>query len=234
MHAIAQYPELLMIMRHGEKPGDPSGHNLSTMGSARAAALPSLFTPNASTTSGSVMTELTCDLTVGSRTRFGGAYGSTQTKAVPPRFRTPEFLFATQQKTDKKPDPLDASDDHSNRPVETITPLAQALQLFGNSKIRINDSFGNSAHGIKGITSEILGKPGVYGGHVVLICWHHGTIPELTEAFGVPASELPWRKWPPTIFDLIFCITWPGKQARLDVEYQQLLYGDTAAAVTVA
>ena len=47
----AQYPSLVMIIRHGEKPGDPAedtsgGKHLSALGSARAAALPSLFTPS--------------------------------------------------------------------------------------------------------------------------------------------------------------------------------------------
>jgi hypothetical protein len=235
MHATAQYPQLLMIIRHGEKPGEPSGPDLAIMGSARAAALPSLFTPNASSTSSSKLTELTCGLTIGSRKQFGGAYGSTETNAVAPRFPTPDFLFATtQKKKKKKHETLAEADEHSNRPFETITPLAQALQAAGNSKIAIDDSYANDSAGIKGITKEILGKPSVYGGQVVLICWHHGTIPKLTEAFGVPVTQLPWSKWPPTVFDLIFCITWPGGQARLDVEYQQLLYADSAAVVGVA
>src|SRR5262245_7549639 len=232
MSATTEYPALLMIIRHGEKPGAPAGHDLSVMGSARAAALPSLFTPSADDTSTCELTELTCHLTVGVKTQFAGAYGSTQTKAVPPRFQATEFLFATSAEKDKKKHPQDSSDEHSNRPFETITPLAQALQLT------INDSFANDSHGIKQIKEEILGKPEVYGGHIVLIAWHHGTIPALTEAFGVSSDQLPrsWKhgKWPPTVFDLIFCITWSSSgQATLDVEYQQLLYNDSAAVVGV-
>src|SRR5262245_15443080 len=103
MPAISKHPKLLMIIRHGEKPGEPSGHDLAIMGSARAAALPSLFTPSASDTSGSKLSELTCAVTVGSRAQFAGVYGSTRVKAVPSRFPTPEFLFATSSlKTQKK------------------------------------------------------------------------------------------------------------------------------------
>jgi hypothetical protein len=253
MPASSQYPQLLMIIRHGEKPGDPTGPDLSIMGSARAAALPSLFTPNASDTSASVLPELTCDLTVGSRAQFAGAYGLTQVKAVAQRFQTPEFLFATSpHKTGKKTDDAsdapdasdvsdvsdasdasDAADDHSHRPIETITPLAQALQQYSHSSIAINDSFGNNKAGIQGIKQEILGKPDVYGGRIILICWHHGTIPALTEAFGVPSTQLPWSKWPSTIFDLVFCITWSSGQAQLEVDYQQLLFGDTAALASL-
>jgi len=232
MPATAQFPALLMIIRHGEKPGDPTGPDLSIRGSARAAALPSLFTPSASPSSAVMLPELTCDLTIGSHAQFAGAYGAAQVHAVPPRFQAPEFLFATERKKNKK-DPDDPSDEHSNRPFETITPLAQALQ-FSNPAIAINDHFGNNEKGIQGITNEILGKPDVYGGHIVLICWHHGTIPELTEAFGVPKHKLPFHKWPSTVFDLVFCITWPEGNAHLEVELQQLLFADTAAMATIA
>ena len=45
----SNFPSLVIIIRHGEKAGDPSndakgGPDLSIRGSARAAALPSLFT----------------------------------------------------------------------------------------------------------------------------------------------------------------------------------------------
>lgn len=46
--------------------------------------------------------------------------------AGPSRFPTPDFLFATEQS------------ENSNRPVETITPLAQALNL------KINHDFKDS------------------------------------------------------------------------------------------
>jgi hypothetical protein len=222
MSTSPQYPTLVMIIRHGEKPGDPSndddgGPSLSTLGSARAAALPSLFTPDPTATPGND-TQLTCDLTVGAESEFSGAYSSSGINAGQSRFATPDFLFATAQ----------GSSTSSNRPVETITPLAQALQFFNNPKITINDSFTNNTSGIDGLTSTILNNSGTYGGQVILICWHHGAIPQLTEAFAVPSSQLPFTKWPGTVFDLIFSITWDSSgQANLVVDYQLLLYGDT-------
>jgi hypothetical protein len=216
-----QFPLLVMIIRHGEKPGDPDndkdgGPNLSILGSARAAALPSLFTPNPTSTPAS-MPQLICDLTVGAESQFSGVYGTSNIQSGPSRFPTPNFLFAT------------APSKSSSRPVETITPLAQALQfLNSNPALTINQKFGNDTSGIQGLTSEILQQPTIYGGQVILIAWHHGTIPALTEAFGVPASQLPWTKWPGTVFDLVFYITWPDNQAQLSVFAQQLLYGDSA------
>jgi hypothetical protein len=218
MPPTEQFPLLVMIIRHGEKPGDPSnedgGPDLSILGSARAAALPSLFIP--SPLSGNV-SQLTCKLAVGAESQFTGVYGSSKLPATESRFPTPSFLFAT------------APSNSSSRPVETITPLAQALQFFNNPTLTINDSFANDSNGISGLKAEILQKPNIYGGQVVLICWHHGTIPELTEAFGVPSNELPWTKWPSTTFDLIFYITWPSEtspNALLNIFAQQLLYGD--------
>ena len=218
-----QFPQVVMIIRHGEKPGDPDndsdgGPNLSILGSARAAALPSLFTPDP-TQSPATLLQLTCDVAAGAEGEFSGVYGNSNVKVGESRFPTPNFLFAT------------APSNSSSRPVETITPTAQALQFLNNDpKLTINDTFGNDSSGIQGLTTEILQNPNIYGGQVVLIAWHHGTIPALTEAFGVPSSELPWSKWPSTVFDLVFYITWPSNEAKLGVFVQELLYGDSSTA----
>ena len=216
-----QFPRAVMIIRHGEKPGDSDnedgGPNLSILGSARAVALPSLFVPNPMSSPAS-LPQLTCDLAVGAESEFSGVYGSSNLQTGPARFPTPNFLFAT------------APTNSSSRPVETITPTVQALQfLTNNPKLTINQQYTNTNDdsGIQGLTKEILQKPTIYGGEVVLIAWHHGMIPALTEAFGVPASQLPWPKWPSTVFDLVFYIIWVSNQAHLTVLAQQLLYGDS-------
>ena len=222
MSPSAQYPSLVMIIRHGEKPGNPNndkdgGPNLSILGSARAAALPSLFTPDPSAKPVGKTSQLVCDLTAKAESQFNGAYSSSKVNAGQSRFMTPNFLFAT------------APSNSSSRPVETITPLAQVLQFLHNDPaLKVHHHFKNDTKGINGLKSEILQTPATYGGQVILICWHHGTIPQLTQAFGVPSSQLPWSKWPGTVFDLIFNITWDSGQANLEVGYQQLLYGDTA------
>lgn len=220
------FPQSVMIIRHGEKPGDPAndndgGPNLSILGSARAAALPSLFTPDP-TGSGNMGSQLTCDLLAEFEGEFGGKYGSSAINAGESPYPVPNFLFAT------------ASTNSSSRPLETITPTAQALQFFTNNPglaINDNSSFTNDQPGIGALTSEILKNPNTYGGKTILIAWHHGTIPELTEAFGVSPSQLPssWPngKWPPTVFDLVFNITWPAGTAQLKIFVQELLFGDT-------
>ena len=219
MKTSMQYPKMVMLIRHGEKPGDPSedesgGPHLSILGSARAAALPSLFTPDPIAPPVEDLHQLTCELAVGrTEGHFTGAYNASKVPAGQSPFLTPDFLFASK------------SDKGSHRPYETIKPLEQALQCFNNPVLRINHTFTNTTDGIDALTSEILANP-IYAGKVILICWHHGKIPQLAEAFGVPWGQLPWIKWPPTIFDLIFCITWKNGQANLDVANQLLLHSD--------
>ncbi len=215
MKNYTQYPRFVMIIRHGEKPGDPNtdkkedGPNLSILGSARATALPSLFTPDPTVTPRHDYKQLTCKLT-GAESKFTGKYKLSDIPLGQSRFPQPDFLFAT------------ARSHHSNRPFETITPLAHALDL------PINQKFDNHSSGIEELKNKVLKK----AGKVVLICWHHSTILKLTKAFGVPKCEFPFSKWPGTIFDLIFCITWDSGQANLRVFNEQLLYGDTTATST--
>jgi hypothetical protein len=172
---MSNVPATVLIIRHGEKPGDPATDNagdsvdLSTRGYERAAAL-SVY--------------------------------------VPATFGKPDFLFATQ------------ASKHSNRPVETITPLAKALGLPIDHK-HADDDYAKVAEDV--LTHH------KYSGKLVLICWHHGKIPELTAALGgVP----PIAHWPGTVFDRVWRIDYPagGATTGLPVQNipQQLLYGDSA------
>lgn len=189
------FPSCIYIVRHGEKLGDAAndkngGPDLSIQGSARAAALPSLFVP----------ANVSCILAAGSSS-FTGQYSTVSgVKAGSPRFLTPGFLFATQKSK------------HSNRPVETITPLSVATGLT------INSSYPDA--GYADLAKAVLG--GQYAGKVVLICWHHGEIPDLATALGV--SKPP--SWKGSVFDLVWQITYTKGTAKLKVHHQKLLYGD--------
>src|SRR4051794_31238422 len=100
----------------------------------------------------------------------------------PPRpdpFPKPDFIFATKQSA------------HSNRPVETVTPLAQTLHLDVNAHFE-NDEYPKLA-------DELLTNPR-YTGKVVLVCWHHGTIPELAKK--LKAQDVP-DKWHDSAFDRV-------------------------------
>ena len=161
----------------------------------RQVILPSLFVP--------AKPPLSCPWTAGSHV-FIGQY--KQVSTVPgknPRFRTPKFIFATEQSH------------HSNRPVETVTPLSLALGLD------IKSNFPDSAAGIQQLVAAV--QSSACAQQVVLICWHHGKIPALAKALGV--SNPP--KWKGTIFDLVWQISYSKKgKAAFKVHHQRLLYGD--------
>jgi hypothetical protein len=119
-----------------------------------------------------------------------------------PRLPRPQALFAT--------DPSK----HSNRPIETITPLSQDLHL------RINHDF--SDLDFNPLAKEVLS--GKYAGKVVLICWHHGEIPHLAQAFGV--TDAP-KKWDETVFDQIWMLEWIDGKVQFSTLPEHLLPGDS-------
>ncbi len=168
-------PSQVLIIRHGEKPGEPStdspadSPDLSTQGYERAASL--------------------------------AVY-------VPATFGKPDVLFATQ------------ASKNSNRPVETITPLANTLGLT------INDNYADDDYAT--LATALLTEP-EYAGKLVLICWHHGKIPELTSALG---GLPPTGHWKGHVFDRVWQIDYPVNGATTGLPVtdipQKLMYGDSS------
>lgn len=227
MSTTPKYPSLVMIIRHGEKPGDSGsdkdgGPDLSIAGSARAAALPSLFSPDPLVTPVAKTYQYSCPIGSGTGDDYTGSYTVTTVAAGNPKYPTPNLLIAT------------SASNSSNRPIETVTPLAQYLSNLNNPAYSgvINHHWSDKDYAT--VATTILGDPTMYGGQTVLICWHHGTAPDLAQALGVPPGQLqPWSPWNPAVFDLIFQITWDAAgTASLAVAYQELLYNDTIPSAT--
>jgi hypothetical protein len=115
---------------------------------------------------------------------------------------TPQVLFATH------------ISEHSNRPVQTVTPLAAALHL------PVDDSFKNDDY--PALAAALLS--GKYAGKVVLVVWHHGKIPQLASALG---ATPPYTPWPDTQYDRIWRIDYAkGKATLQDLPYA-LMPGDS-------
>lgn len=193
-------PSQVLIIRHGEKLGDPKkdndgGRNLSIQGSARAAGLPGLFVP--------AQPPLSCHLHHQAED-FHGHYRQIPIKGKAPRFPTPNFIFATARSKDSK------------RPIETVTPVATALNL------PINDRFADNDKDIEKMATAIFSDL-CFAGKIVLICWHHGNIPDVAKALGV--SKPP--KWDGKVFDRVWQITFPKGKATLADLPQMLLFGDS-------
>jgi len=127
-----------------------------------------------------------------------------KTDKRPDPFATPDFIFAT--KDSKK----------SHRPRETVTPLAKKLEL------KINDSYANED--FAKLAKELFSDP-KYSGKTVLICWHHGTMPEL--AAKLKATDAP-KHVKDTVFDRVWQIEYSskGKTTFRDLP-QRLLTGDS-------
>jgi phosphohistidine phosphatase SixA len=124
-------------------------------------------------------------------------------KVIPAHFPKPDFLIATKQSKG------------SNRPVETITPLAKALHETIDSTCKDKD-FEQVAH-------AVLTDP-KYAGKVVLIAWHHGRIPTLAKALG--AKNVP-DKWDSEVFDRVWEITYKNGAATWKDVPESALPGDS-------
>lgn len=119
---------------------------------------------------------------------------------------TPVAIYAL------KPSKTDAS----KRSIETVTPLAEAL------KVKLNKEFVHDDY--KKMVEEIKTSP-EYKGKMVLICWEHHVIPEITRAFGALQSP---AKWPDETFDRLWVINFSNTgKATLQNLPQKLLFGDS-------
>ena len=102
----------------------------------------------------------------------------------------------------------------SNRPVETVEPLARALNLQIDSRFRDDD--------YAALAQALLTDPR-YEGKIVLVCWHHGKIDNLAKALGVKRAP----RWPDAQFDHVWVIdSKKSGRAELTDVPQKLLDGD--------
>lgn len=114
---------------------------------------------------------------------------------IPATFGTPQFLIAT------------APSAHSIRPIETITPLSQ------KTEVPVVAQYADKH--FEPMTAQLLTDP-VYTGALVVLCWHHGQIPNMAAALGAQPGTYP-EVWDDLVFNAI-----------LDMQYG----ADGAPAVT--
>lgn len=111
--------------------------------------------------------------------------GQERAKRLPPYlleiFGKPDFLFASSVSR------------HSKRPIETLTPLATQCEL------KIDDSYADQDYGA---LAHDLRKDQKYTGAVIVICWHHGNIPNMMHALKAVDGDYP-DPWDRDVFNLI-------------------------------
>jgi broad specificity phosphatase PhoE len=129
-------------------------------------------------------------------------------------FPTPDFIFAATAHKD------------SQRPVETVTPLAKKL------KLTINDKFDNKlpkegkekTPGAAELRDELFNTPKYYG-KTILISWRHSTLPQL--ATTLKAEKVP-EKWDDNVFDRVWQINYDNEgKATFRDRPQRLLPKDS-------
>jgi hypothetical protein len=103
----------------------------------------------------------------------------------------------------------------------TIEPLAQALGL------KIDNRYKNKEY------SELATDMKTHSyGHEMLICWHHGTIPELITALGGDAAKIIGAaKWPGSHFDWVVELHYDADghviPAQTTLVHEHLMPGDS-------
>lgn len=100
---------------------------------------------------------------------------------IPETFGKPDVIIAT------------AASKHSDRPKDTVKPLAEALGL------QVQDYFKNKE--FADLVDEIFNDPD-YKAKTVVICWHHGKLPAIAALLGAPAGSYP-DPWPDDAYNLI-------------------------------
>lgn len=95
-----------------------------------------------------------------------------------PELAQPQLLYASDKQSG------------SQRPLETITPLATKL------RIKVDTSFKKGQE--KDLVKKVLARPGI-----VLICWQHEAIPEIANRILGDQTTAP-QEWPGSRFDLVW------------------------------
>jgi hypothetical protein len=142
-------------------------------------------------------------------------------KGRPDPFPTPDFIFAASNAKD------------SQRPLETVTPLAMRLKLPINdtyqSKLPVasgpDDLKDDPAKGpgMVALRDTLFGQP-KYFGKTILVAWRHTTIPELAKT--LKAGKVP-AKWDDNVFDRVWQIAYDDQgNADFRDRPQRLLPGD--------
>ena len=121
------------------------------------------------------------------------------------QFGTPVAIFAAH--------PNHA--DGSVRSIETVTPLANKLNLYINEDYARDD--------IQPLIEKIV-LTHDFDGKMVLISWPHDAIPAIAAALGARAP----RKWPSSVFDRVWKIDLTSSGAAQFVDLpQNVLPGDS-------
>jgi hypothetical protein len=120
---------------------------------------------------------------------------------IPDNFGKPDYIFATEPTKS------------SFRPFLTIAPLWDVVKdSFLDVSVANEDARALGIH-IR------AGEDRLAGANIV-VCWHHGKIPELLKGLGVKRAEIP-DPWPENDFSTVFVVTYQHTEAEVS-KYKML------------
>ena len=142
-----------------------------------------------------------------------------------PALATPSIVYAARAREEGSPATDDAGS-KSQRPLQTVAPLAAKLRLT----VDLSFSKGDEA----ALAKDVLSRSGV-----VLICWQHERICAISRHLvaAAPPDEAIPAAWPDERFDVVWVFTPPGDSAgshrwSFTQVPQQLLGGDTQTVIS--
>jgi hypothetical protein len=103
------------------------------------------------------------------------------TSFIPQTFGKPGFIFAA------------ARSKRSIRSIETVEPLAAALGSEVRHEVEDKD--------FEDLIRDLFSNTD-YRGQTIVVCWHHGKLPDIAALLGAPAGSYP-DPWPQNVFNLI-------------------------------
>ncbi len=112
-----------------------------------------------------------------------------------------------------------ANSTNSHRPYLTINPLAKALGQPIDQRFKAKE--------FQELADDLRAKP--HGQHI-LICWHHGDIPQLTQALGADPKELfATGKWPDDVFCWVIQLRYDANGKLIEAKRinEDLMPGDS-------
>jgi len=128
-------------------------------------------------------------LTPTGQQRAGAYVHYFETFRIDSQLRRPNILFAT------------ANTRKSHRETLTIQPLSAAFHLPIDDRFKDDD--------IQPLLDALKSEP---AGKTILICWHHGEIPDLLQALGAdPNALLPGGTWPDDAYSWLIELRFDGR-----------------------
>jgi broad specificity phosphatase PhoE len=129
---------------------------------------------------------------------------------IPERFPNPGVLFATRNSKD------------SDRPEETLQPTADALHM------KLHHHFQDAEY--PALAAKLTDP--AYDVTLAIVCWHHGELPRLAVALGVPQAEVNKTppilqsgkdkgKWDPQVFDYFWILDFGAAGVTLTTMQQR-------------